>query len=166
MSIQKNGEKKYGKVLPAGVLYFPALKPTGEANTLEEAKKISENLSEKLRMNGLILNNIKVVSAMEKDGEGIFIPAKISGETIKSNSLTDFKKLETIYKYIEKKITDMTNELKKGNIFENPIKNIDTACKWCEFFPICCYEKDNFTEIKKINNEKSIEEMEKSQNEL
>ena len=161
MAIQKNGEKKYGKVLPAGVLYFPALKPIGEAKTLKEAGEISKNLDEKLKMNGLILDNIKVISAMEKDGEGIFIPAKISGESIKSNSLTDFNKLEIIYKYIEQKIKNMIEELKNGNIFESPIKNTDTACKWCEFFPICCYEKTNFTEIKKMSNEKSIEEMEK-----
>lgn len=160
MSIQKNGEKRYGKVLPAGVLYFPALKPLCEAKTLSEAKTIAEKSDEKLRMNGLILDNIKVISAMEKNGEGIFIPAKISGQSIKSDSLTDFNKLKIIYKYIEKKLKDMTDELKKGNIFENPIKITDTACKWCEFFPICCYEEDNFTEIKKISNEKSIEEME------
>ena len=161
MSIQKNGGEKYGKVLPAGVLYFPALKPIGEAKTLKEAEEISKNLDEKLKMNGLILNNIKVISAMEKDGEGIFIPAKISGESIKSNSLTDFNKLEIIYKYIEKKIKNMIEELKNGNIFESPIKSTDTACKWCEFFPICCYEKNDFMEIKKMSNEKSIEEMEK-----
>ena len=161
MAIQKNGEKKYGKVLPAGVFYFPALKPIDEAKTLKEAREISKKLDQKLKMNGLILDNIKVISAMEKDGEGIFIPAKITGETIKSDSLTDFNKLEIIYKYIEQKIKNMIEELKNGNIFESPIKNTDAACKWCEFFPICCYEKADFTHIKNISNEKSIEEMEK-----
>ena len=98
---------------------------------------------------------------MEKDGEGIFIPAKIKNDTLKSNSLANLNDMENIYNHIKKMIVNMAETLKKGDISESPIENSGkTSCDWCEYFPVCCYEKGVFTEIPtKCNNKKSLEIM-------
>ena len=98
---------------------------------------------------------------MEKDGKGIFIPAKINGNEVNSNSLANLHDMNNIYSHIKKMITNMAESLKCGNISESPIINSGkTSCEWCEYFPVCCYEKNKFTEIPtKCSNKTSLEIM-------
>lgn len=162
-ALQKNGEKKYGNIIPAGVLYFKALKPVGESlnQSEKEIEKAKTNSQKELQMNGLLIDNINIIKEMEKDGEGIFIPAKIKNDTLKSNSLANLNDMENIYNHIKKMIVNMAETLKKGDVSESPIENSGkTSCDWCEYFPVCCYEKGVFTEIPtKCNNKKSLEIM-------
>ena len=160
-SLQKNGEKKYGKVIPAGVLYFKALKPVGESlnQSEKEIEKAKAEIQKELQMNGLLLDNISIIKEMEPDGKGIFIPAKIKDDTLSSNSLANLQDMENIYTHIKKMIVNMAATLKSGDISESPVEcGGKTSCDWCEYFPVCCYEKNEFTEIPtKCDNKKSLE---------
>ena len=162
-ALQKNGEKKYGKIIPAGVLYFKALKPVGESlnQSEKEIEKAKINSQKELQMNGLLLDNINILKKMEKDGKGIFIPAKIKGDALKSNSLANLHDMKKIYIHIKKMIVNMAETLKKGDVSESPVENSGkTSCDWCEYFPVCCYEKGVFTPIPtKCDNKKSLEIM-------
>lgn len=162
LAIQKNGKQKYGDIIPAGVLYFTALKPTIDAENEKDSCKASEQIQRKLRMNGIILDNISVVSGMEKDGKGIFIPAEVKNEEIKkSQSIANLTEIGVISRHIEHLIKEMATCLQEGDISAKPIcKKNATACKWCDYFPICCYEEEKFIEIPtKITNKQALETM-------
>ncbi len=164
LAIQKNGSKKYGNFIPAGILYFTALKPTIDAESEKDAIKTTEQIRKKLRMNGIILDDMTTVYGMENDGEGIFIPAKIkNGEIKKSESVANLAELGVIAKHIEYLIKEMANFLQSGHISAKPIcKKNRTACKWCDYFPICGYEEEKFVEIPtNLSSKKVLEKMAK-----
>ncbi len=164
LAILKNGNRKYGHIIPAGVLYFTALKPTIYAENKKNTFKTEEQVKKKLRMNGIVLDNISVISGMDKEGKGTFIPVEIkNGEIKKSQSLTNLTELSVINHHIESLIKKMAKCLKDGCVDAKPIcKKNNTACKWCDYFPVCCYEKEKFIEIPtNVSNKKALEEMSK-----
>lgn len=162
LTIHKNGIKGYKNLIPAGILYFTALKPLIDTQNFKDTDKIKSELRKKLRMNGLILENESVITGMEKEAKGEFIPVTIkNGEIKTSDSLINLESLEVVYDHIEKLIKDMVKNLQLGKISTSPIssKNV-TACKWCRYFSICCYEGDKFKKIpSSISNEEIIEKM-------
>ncbi len=161
LTIQKNGSQKYENVIPAGILYFKALKPSADVQNKNDISKINLQIQKELKMNGLILDNISVVEGMEKSGKGMFIPAEIKDGKINSKSLTDLNELGVIAKYIEKLTIEMVENLKCGNINSEPIiQNGVSTCQYCEYFPICKYKKENFKKIISItDNKKVLEKM-------
>lgn len=66
---------------PAGVLYMPS----GEivcGRDRDESDNMEEYLNKHYKMNGVVLNDRAVLNAMEKDIQGIYIPAKLlKGDT-------------------------------------------------------------------------------------
>ena len=96
-------------------------------------------------MNGLLLENIEVLTAMEKELSGKYVPVKlkIDGNFAASSSiasLTEFNKLKI---YIENLLKQMGNDLYRGEISLNPyfdaVKDF-TPCQWCEMRSLCGYE--------------------------
>lgn len=162
LNIHKNGIKGYKNLIPAGILYFTALKPVIDMQNFKDTEKIKSELRKKLRMNGLILENESVITGMEKEAKGEFIPVTIkNGEIKTSDSLINLESLEVVYKHIEKLIKNMVESLQLGEISASPIssKNV-TACKWCKYFSVCCYEGDKFKRIpSSVSNEEIIEKM-------
>ncbi len=165
-ALKKNGEKKYGKIIPAGMLYFTALKPVIDAIETESHQTETIKIFEKLCMNGLILDDTESILGMEKDGKGIFIPAEIkNGEIKKSQSTINSKELRLISDYSQKLITEMVSNLQNGKVSARPISKGYTACEKCCYFPICCYEKGIFNEIPtNMTNKKALEKIIEKEN--
>ncbi len=162
IALEKNTSKKYGKILPAGMLYFTALKPIVDTlNKNSLSYDLPKQVFKKLRMNGLVLENLDVISGMEQEGKGIFIPAEIkNGEIKKSQSVTSLQEFKIIENHVEFLIKKMALCLKSGKISAAPICKTYTACQRCDYFPICCYEDENFIDIpNSVANKKIIEEM-------
>lgn len=160
-AVKKNGEKKYGKIIPAGMLYFTALKPVIDAIESETIQSETVKIFEKLCMNGLLLDDSESILGMEKDGKGIFIPAEIkNGEIKKSQSTINSEELHLISDYSQKLITEMVSCLQSGKVSAKPIFKGYTACEKCCYLPICCYEKEIFSEIPtNMTNKKALEKI-------
>lgn len=160
-AVKKNGERKYGKIIPAGMLYFTALKPVIDAIETESSQSETTKIFEKLCMNGLLLDDTESILGMEKDGKGIFIPAEIkNGEIKKSQSTINSEELRLISNYSQKLITEMVNCLQYGKVSAKPILKGYTACERCSYLPICCYEKEIFSEIPtNMTNKKALEKI-------
>lgn len=141
-AIEKNGAERYGEnTVPAGILYmYSTASPQNfEINTDED--KIREKLESKLKMNGLVLNDISVVEGMDKSGSGIYIPVKVkSGLPYSSKSLVDLEQMGKIFKSIDKTITDMAENLYSGNISAVPVKGKHhDGCQYCPYDSVCNY---------------------------
>lgn len=142
-AILKNAQNRYtkdGKVLlPAGVLYVPATVKTeaGSSTRSETIKMKEEEQVENLRMQGLLIDDAEVLSAMESGMNGEFIPViQKDGKNI-GNVITeeDFK---MIFEYIDRCIQSMGVELLSGNIDVYPLPG---ACDYCKYSPVCRFEK-------------------------
>ncbi len=161
LTVCKNGIQNHKALTPAAILYFTALKPLIDSQSQISSEEYQKEIRKKMKMNGLVLKNQKVILAMEKEGKGEFIPASIKdGEIKESDSLFTQEQLEVIYGHIEKLIVNMATNLCLGKISANPIslKN-HSSCTWCKYHSICGYEKDEFKKISTAPNDKIIEKM-------
>lgn len=127
----------------AGVLYVPVKNKTVLLNKkgLHSKEEITLQKLKKLRMNGLILNNLAVADAMEKDIKGNYIPV-----TLKDNnklkgtgdSLLDENQIKIILDYVEYLVKNMAFNINKGSFTPNPLKgNKCDSCQYCEYQSVC-----------------------------
>ena len=167
LTIKENGIKSYKNIIPAGILYFTALKPLIETKSLESEEKIENEIKKKLRMNGLILSDKEVVLGMEKGGKGQFIPASVKdGEVKKTDSVISLGELEIVGEHVKTLVKLMCEDLFSGKVSAKPVmfKNNNSSCKFCKYHSICGYEKDNFKKIASMTNEETLEKMKGSEN--
>ena len=114
-ALWQNGGKKYGEFTPAGVLYYPANSPLISVDRGTSDEDIETERQKRCSMNGIVLNNAEVVSAMDESESGLYIPAKFKkGELV--GSLIGLKQLEKLSYIIikpdesEKEKTELLDE--------------------------------------------------------
>lgn len=155
LAIEKNGKERYGDIIPAGILYMPAIQPliTADSDGFQGnlSEKIQKEFQKKLRMNGLILSDTKVVQGMEKESKGIFIPVLIkNGKLSEEESLVTLEQLEIIGKYIKEMTIKMARELLEGEVSPNPFQEVQKkACDWCPYGSVCGFEDEREFENEK-----------------
>lgn len=137
---------RYKGSIPAGVLYQPYSKT--KCDIKNNIKSIKNLKNENYHMKGVVLQNRLVLNAMEKDIQGIYIPAKLKkddkgeGELIlnqNSSSLSE-KQFNNLEKFLKKQICELTENLYSGDISANPLKESDSdndCCKYCDYNEIC-----------------------------
>ena len=134
-------------IVPAGVLYLPAREEhlTGSRNM--DPEKRQKELDSKLRRSGLILNDPKVVDAMEHvplGSDARFLPVRVSKRTgaISGDALASAVQLGKLQKHIHRILRDIAREIGGGNIQADPWYRDEqsTACRWCDFASACHFE--------------------------
>ncbi len=121
----------YLNMEPSGILYMPSNRGT------ETASK-----SNALMMNGMILNDSEVITAMDNEGKGRFIFKKPTKERKNNPTITaeDFK---TIFAFLEKQIKSTAFNIRRGIFDLKPCDGRnDSACKYCDFKSVCAIEDD------------------------
>ncbi|WP_164919011.1 MULTISPECIES: PD-(D/E)XK nuclease family protein [Acutalibacteraceae] len=159
----ENGKRRYGEVLPAGVLYMPANRPSAAAKREDDGKKLEKDFGRKLRMDGLILNDAEVVAAMEPDGKGTYLPVTLKGGVPSGEGhLITERELEQAFHYIRRLVADMAEELKRGKIAAVPLSGDYDACAWCPYGAVCGHERDDLErEMQKWDRDAVIGEFSK-----
>ncbi|MEG2295534.1 MAG: PD-(D/E)XK nuclease family protein, partial [Oscillospiraceae bacterium] len=158
-SIWQNGTGIYKDAIPAGILYVPVpdknIIVSTDRNTPQHT--IAQEVSKTLKMNGLLLDDIVSISAMERDMAGIFIPAtlKKDGSFDSASQLVTLTKLSKIKTHIEKIITNMADHLIQGEIPALPIKNNQfDPCSYCDYHSICGFESgDDIKDLKSFSTD-------------
>lgn len=136
----------YSDCYPAGVLYMPS----GEiicGRDRDESGSMEEYLNKHYKMNGVVLNDRSVLNAMEKDIQGIYIPAKLlkgdtgDGELLlnkRSSSCLTSSQFKKLRQHTEKLIINVCNELYGGNIDADPLIIFgNNPCDYCDYWSIC-----------------------------
>ena len=134
-------------LMPAGALYFTLLEPKITMSKREDLtdEKIAELIQENYKMNGIVLANVNVIKAMDKDIEQksnkIPVTLNKSREINFSKSRTVTREeFEGLQKYVIKLIKQISKEIVSGNIELKPYyseKNKNTPCQYCEYKTIC-----------------------------
>ena len=159
-ALKNNGKAYYGTDLhTAGVLYLPSdPKPAGNAN---DAKKL-------FRMQGLLIEDPEVLKAMEAEGKGDFIPAKLYKGSWTTDNLATLEEFGKIEHRVEELITEMAQAVRAGKLEANPAVKDDNSldvCKSCDYKSLCDKERvDLKTEwhrmVRKLNNKEILGEEE------
>lgn len=163
-AITANGEKRYGKFMPAGVLYMPSFRPSVVAETISEDKSLPSKVEKSLRMSGIILSDTRVVQGMEEKLKGEFVPASIKNEILSGEeNLASEHQIDMITKYIQIMVKNMARKLKEGEFFIDPIQDEKKrACDMCFYGSICGFEDKQCTRImQRMKKDQVMEEIER-----
>lgn len=166
-AIISNGDKLIkNDIYPAGVFYFRIDDPMIESDE-EDLELIEREIAKKLRLDGIILKDINIVKAIDKDIEetssSSIIPVSINkdGSFSKNSSVLDKEDLDMLIKHVKGLISEIAEEILKGKIKIEPCKTDKyVSCAYCEFSTICqfetSFEDNNYRNIKKLKDEDVI----------
>lgn len=161
-AITKNSKEKFGiDIIPAGVLYMPATVSVINAAFTDSAEKIEKERNKKLRMNGLILSDLDVIGAMERDMSGVYIPVSSKGEKINgTDNLATLEEFGAVFKRIDKLVSEMALELSKGSVEAVPAKLGYDACEYCPYISVCGHrDEDPSRGIYKLDRKDILKEL-------
>lgn len=149
----QNGGERYcgetGHPIPAGVLYMPARQANIQGGRDEEPTSVEKEKAKKYRMNGLILSEPEVAAGMEKEGAGLYIPAKFkvqrdeNGNIVSCgfnplSSIASLEELGYIEKHVEKVLQKMGKMIADGDIAAVPVNgNGYNPCTYCYYMAVC-----------------------------
>ncbi len=145
-SLWKNGNRpssalKPGddELIPAGVLYFSANVPTVTPDSAVSADEVTGMVSEKLARSGLLLDDPDVLTAMEKELAGRYLPFKKKKDGYSdTDSLKSLEEFGRLLSETTETVRKISGEIKRGNASAHPIKTKKhNACAYCAMKPIC-----------------------------
>lgn len=161
-SIRQNGGEKYGDILPAGILYMPATVPVISADDSLTDDKLKSEVSKKLKMNGLLLNNVQVIKGMDKTESGKYIPVKIKLDTaVSDRSIATLEEFGKIFNKLDMTVMSMGKELFAGKIDASPAKGAHDACEYCPYDSVCTYRISEPKNTFDVKNEEVYQQIDK-----
>ena len=143
-------ESDESEIVPAGILYMPAsvnsVSVDAHSNDLEGTAKTKE-----FKRNGLVLDNVEIIRAMEAQGKGKVVPASIKEEKPSKKSevkeptystkgsIATIEKMEEIFDKTKKVIAKHCDEMTSGNASAEPLEyeKGKTSCEYCKMRSIC-----------------------------
>lgn len=163
VSIWRNGKDFYKDIVPAGVLYFPA-RITPCAAEREDSEELRlENRIASGQMSGILVDESDVISHMEKELRGMFIPAKLDKKTkLPKGDFITLPQLEKLAEKMDSIICDMGNSLHEGKIPAYPALGsyYTEVCSWCDYSDICMKEDSYYRYIVKMSHKDCITQLE------
>ena len=158
-TLWQNGSKKYGEFTPAGVLYYPANSPLVSADRSLSDEDIEAERQKKCRMNGIIINDPDVITAMDETKSGLFVPARFKGGEF-SGSLIGLEQLGKLKEKADSVLTEMADALHSGRIPAIPAygKSYEKVCEYCDYKSVCSYEEN--IPVRELNDCKTDEVIE------
>ncbi len=133
------------EVVPAALLYYHIEDPTVETAVELSDEEINEQLLAKLRMNGVVNDNLDVVERMDRymQDKSTVIPVekKKDGSFSARSSVMNQEELQIVSRYVNEKIKDIGREILAGDISLNPCEKGSTAsCTYCTYKKICGFD--------------------------
>ena len=132
-TVCRNGKDRLGETVPAGVLYLLG-DPAPQSGTRGKSG------APVFRADGLILRDEAVLTGMEREKQGFFIPVqyKKDGSPRASACLADLAEMGRIERHIETLLTEMAADLYGGDIAPEPVRGLGhDPCQYCDYRTIC-----------------------------
>ncbi|MGB5824434.1 MAG: PD-(D/E)XK nuclease family protein [Proteocatella sp.] len=153
------------KTFPAGIFYFPIINPMLETQTRDKTK-IEELIKSKIKLDGIILHDIKIIEAINgNSSEGIDV-VRSKGRK-KDEHLLELNQFEALIDKVQSNVYESLEDMIKGIIDPNPVKNAkdqSAACDYCRYGAICRFDEEletnNYRNIVNYKNDEVIKMLE------
>ena len=144
----ENGKARYGDNLtPAAALYLPSKTVPLKLRGTEPPEVIEREKLRTMCATGLVLNEPAVISAMEADVEGVFIPvSRDKNGDILSNHLVSLEEFGRLRGHIEALLGNMVELLHRGDVAAVPQVGHWTPCTYCAYRDVCGHENNDPTQ--------------------
>ncbi len=142
-SLTKDNGGKFGdgETVPAGVLYIPVHRP--EIKT-ELGEFCDVDVESTIKSNGILIDDIEILSAMEKNLEGKYIPVKLKkdGGFYSGSSVASLETIGRLLTCACDVASKLAYEIQTGKIAKNPYrcKNGPNSCNFCDMAYFCRYK--------------------------
>ncbi|MEG2003471.1 MAG: PD-(D/E)XK nuclease family protein, partial [Clostridia bacterium] len=127
--------------VPAGVLYLPSKLNVCKTDTEMLAAEVEEAFDKQFKRNGLVINDENVLSEMEPQLIGKYIPAlkNADGQFSLRSSIASIEEIGALSIGLENYIKKLAESMISGNMSVSPLKlNSDyNACKYCDLKSAC-----------------------------
>ncbi|EWM53403.1 PD-(D/E)XK nuclease family protein [Ruminococcus flavefaciens] len=125
---------------PAGVLYSPVRISDIRLDSYKIVSKNSGALTSSLRTSGIVLGDIDILKAMERDVRGEFIPVKLdkNGAPDKNSDCISSEGMTLLRNYSYSKLIAMADSLLDGDAEASPlVLEGKVPCTYCDYINIC-----------------------------
>lgn len=167
-----NAENWLGmQATPAGVLYFHVHNPMITGKQLLQDEKIEEEIFKKFKMQGLLLENERVVQMMDtglEKGYSQIVPAalKANGGFYKSSQTADAERFEQLKNYIRELMVEAGTKITDGRVDLDPFqKNQQVACEFCSYRSVCQFdpsmEEHQYRKLQDMKDDDVLERLRK-----
>ncbi len=144
-SLWDNADDRFGgHAAPAGVLYLPAKLPVVAVAAGDSEESRARERLKAMQMNGLLLNDPEVICAMEAEGQGLFIPAKLKadGTPDSRSAVATLAQFGQLKKRAEALLCEMAATLRRGDVAAYPAASERlNACAFCDYAAVCGHEE-------------------------
>ncbi len=162
-AIWRNGFRDYKNIKPAGILYMPVNAPYAKIDRDEGQDAINSQKQKSAKMNGMVLDDSRVIFSMDNRVSGDIIPAAIKKDGTNTGTLISLKQMDLLMKRVEKILADMAVSLHEGKIPVRPAVAESSAspyrdvCMYCDYKEVCCADEDTPTnDIAKLKHGESL----------
>lgn len=168
MCIWDNGKEKYGDTVPAGIMYVPANNAGDKLSRRATDEDVASQKLKNGRMNGMILEDEKILDAMEEGCKGTFINASIDEKGKWKGTFLSYEGFRLLHGKIDSMLTQMGLALHSGEIEALPVIGTDkykNTCKYCDYKDVCRKtETDEVKAFKDIKHPEAVKMLEGSEN--
>ena len=165
---EKNHPGKHAE--PAGMFYYHVKDPLVDGKPGDEEEEIERKLLEKLKVDGLVRAEEKILKDLDRELEAgkksLVIPAAYNKNgSLSSRSKTASKEqFEELCAYVNDKIRENGTRILGGEMEKNPYKlKQRTACDYCSFKEICGFDEkqegNSFRRLPAFSDEELWKEM-------
>jgi len=152
------------KLKPAGVFYFKIDDPliNSESGIIENIEK---EISKKLKMKGLVLEDVQLVSQLDNQiaGSSDIIPVAltVNGGFTKNSAVLPAENFVALIRHVEQLLGRIGQEIMNGTVKIEPIKNgPHTACAYCPYRSICQFDRllqdNNYRNIRSLKDDEVV----------
>ncbi len=146
--------------LPAGVFYFHIDNPIIEYKVGMSSEDIEKERAKRFKLSGLLLEDVDIAKALEKDAKGEVIPASLkqNGDFSATSSVATDEQFDLLREHIVETIRELGKEILNGKVSALPYQlDNKQPCEYCKYLSICQFDvtqKDNeYEKLEKLKKE-------------
>lgn len=123
----------------AGAFYFRVNDPLVEAEDVKSAAEAA--IAKTLQLKGVVLSDVKVVSAMDAEGSAIGpVFTKTGAVSARANAYSR-EEMQTLLDHTRQTAADLADGIREGDISVSPAEMKGwSACQWCEYSAVCGFD--------------------------
>jgi len=151
LAVLKSNKSESGSAIinkdykPAGLFYFKIDDPLINVTDMD-VTDIEAKIRKKLRLNGLVLKDVELVRAMDRDlqGDSDILPLGIknNGEFKAASSVLEAEEFDLLLVYLQDLLKEIGNQMISGQIRIEPVKTDKwKACDNCIYHAVCQFDK-------------------------
>ncbi len=139
------GLSEGGRILPAGVLYMEARTADVTLSSAKAEEEVKTLAKGQLLRNGLLLNDLDVLSAMEHELSGRYAPVKLGKDGTPKGchgtELSTMSDMETLMHTVDETVVSIGERIKSGEADARPLRTgygrDGGSCEYCPMKAIC-----------------------------